>query len=114
MAIKHSTFRLCVGGHSCNKIMNKKLINAYILLVTCDTRIAYEVHYEFVCLPSDINECLHNNGGCDMLCVNLVGDYKCECGYGFQLEADSKTKCVGEWADRSMLLFFFHLFICSR
>ena len=27
----------------------------------------------------DINECSHNNGGCEDTCNNTMGSYKCSC-----------------------------------
>ena len=40
----------------------------------------------------DINECLHNNGGCMHVCKNTVGGFKCECEIGHHLGAD-RTSC---------------------
>ena len=45
--------------------------------------------------PSDINECLTNNGNCAQLCNNTDGSYKCSCGSGYALAANDIT-CTGE------------------
>ena len=31
----------------------------------------------------DINECDHNNGGCEQLCTNTNGSFQCSCYSGF-------------------------------
>lgn len=31
----------------------------------------------------DLDECATNNGGCDQLCVNTAGGYRCECRAGY-------------------------------
>ena len=47
----------------------------------------------FLSLLPDINECMVENGGCNDLCVNLEGSFKCTCPDGFFLSADGK--CIG-------------------
>jgi hypothetical protein len=32
----------------------------------------------------DNNECLQNNGGCEQICRNTLGGYKCGCKPGYQ------------------------------
>ena len=44
---------------------------------------------------SDIDECSHDNGGCQQVCENEPGAYLCGCELGFQLAADGYT-CVGQ------------------
>ncbi|PKU41491.1 hypothetical protein llap_8213 [Limosa lapponica baueri] len=39
---------------------------------------------------SDIDECRVQNGGCNQLCLNKLGSYRCSCYSGFALK-DSKT-----------------------
>ncbi|XP_031551867.1 mucin-like protein isoform X2 [Actinia tenebrosa] len=40
---------------------------------------------------TDIDECDHNNGDCEQLCLNKPGSYECSCKIGYQLNADKKT-----------------------
>lgn len=49
---------------------------------------------------ADIDECRVQNGGCNQLCLNKLGSYRCSCYSGFALK-DSKT-CEGKlcWASR--------------
>ena len=44
----------------------------------------------------DVNECATNNGGCEQVCTNLPGMYKCECNTGFVKDSANDKKCVGE------------------
>ena len=46
-------------------------------------------------LPSDINECAYQNGGCEEICVDTVGSYYCRCPPGLELSDDGKT-CNGK------------------
>eukprot|EP00795_Rhopilema_esculentum_P000716 gene716-10430_t len=39
----------------------------------------------------DINECAASNGGCDQLCVNTEGSFKCQCNNGYELR---NGRCV--------------------
>ncbi|NXX80771.1 SCUB2 protein, partial [Urocolius indicus] len=41
----------------------------------------------------DINECSINNGGCQQLCVNTLGDYECLCHSNYKLHWNKKD-CV--------------------
>ncbi|XP_022918534.2 signal peptide, CUB and EGF-like domain-containing protein 3 [Onthophagus taurus] len=41
----------------------------------------------------DINECLTNNGNCEIFCHNLPSSYYCSCKNGFQLSSNQKT-CI--------------------
>lgn len=43
---------------------------------------------------TDVNECLIDNGGCEGLCVNTLGSYKCHCPGGFKIDGN---KCIGEY-----------------
>ena len=45
----------------------------------------------------DINECSHNNGGCEDIRNNTMGSYKCSCQViGYSLDND-KHNCSGKW-----------------
>ena len=44
---------------------------------------------------SDIDECRHSNGGCEHICSNVVGSYKCSCNSGYVLGYD-KARCIGK------------------
>ena len=50
---------------------------------------------EMCCLScTDINECAVNNGGCQRTCVNTLGGFYCDCGYGYVKDAKTNgTKC---------------------
>ena len=52
------------------------------------------MHGDIFILFSDINECDTNNGGCEQMCVNTEGSYRCECYQGYSYNEDS-GKCVG-------------------
>ena len=47
---------------------------------------------DFLCSPSDVNECEDNLHHCTELCINLPGSYICSCPDGFILEEDG-TSC---------------------
>ena len=49
---------------------------------------------DFLCSPSDMNECEDNLHHCTELCINLPGPYICSCPDGFILEEDG-TSCSG-------------------
>ncbi|XP_006851616.1 PREDICTED: growth arrest-specific protein 6 [Chrysochloris asiatica] len=39
----------------------------------------------------DVNECIHQNGGCNQICYNKVGSFHCACYSGYTLSSDSRT-----------------------
>ena len=43
---------------------------------------------------ADDIECFLSNGGCDHICFNTDGSYRCACRPGFSLAPDGK-KCLG-------------------
>ena len=60
----------------------------------------YDFFYGFVTLfcdiVSDINECEINNGGCEHLCYNEIGGYRCGCDEGYHCGRD-KHECMGRY-----------------
>ena len=46
------------------------------------------------CCFSDINECIINNGGCEQVCINTEGSYRCACHQGYSYNEDS-GECIG-------------------
>ena len=42
----------------------------------------------------DINECAANNGGCEDICINGIGSFRCQCGHGHVLDYNGRT-CSG-------------------
>ena len=57
----------------------------------------------------DIDECTssQNTHGCQQLCVNTEGGFRCDCNTGFQLNADNST-CSG---NHKQTLLIFPLFV---
>ncbi|KAG8505462.1 Multiple epidermal growth factor-like domains protein 6 [Galemys pyrenaicus] len=41
-------------------------------------------------LPADVDECASGRGGCEQLCVNLAGSFRCACGPGYRLHEDRR------------------------
>jgi len=58
---------------------------------------------------NDINECLTNNGGCDMnaICSNTQGNFSCKCKEGYSGDG---FNCVGNFD----FDFFFQLLILKK
>ena len=52
----------------------------------------------------DINECTHDNGGCDHICINTKGSFHCKCKPGYILGEDGKS-CIGKSAFISKVIF---------
>ena len=49
-----------------------------------------------VILLTDINECQSNNGGCSHFCVNVPGNYSCQCPQGYDIGQENPKLCAGE------------------
>ncbi len=49
-----------------------------------------------LCVYSDINECLTNNGGCEQNCNNTEGNFYCSCGSRYSLDSNG-FNCSGEF-----------------
>ncbi|KAL4636271.1 growth arrest-specific protein 6 isoform X1 [Arapaima gigas] len=47
----------------------------------------------------DVDECSNNNGGCEHLCNNTLGSYRCSCQQGYLLADRHLCKDVDECAD---------------
>ena len=43
----------------------------------------------------DVNECEVRNGGCEQICDNTQGSFRCNCQTGFRLSND-KSSCIGK------------------
>lgn len=46
-----------------------------------------------LCLRADVDECSEGNGGCQQICVNMMGSYECRCREGFLL-SDNQHTCI--------------------
>uniref|UniRef100_UPI003590046C uncharacterized protein n=1 Tax=Myxine glutinosa TaxID=7769 RepID=UPI003590046C len=40
---------------------------------------------------TDVDECLENNGGCEQLCSNVAGSFRCSCHHGYLLSPDGQS-----------------------
>lgn len=49
---------------------------------------------QFFLLP-EIDECATGTHGCEQICINTMGGYKCDCKLGYELHSDGK-KCEGQ------------------
>ena len=66
--------------------MSVPLSNCALLKITKN-------HFNFI--SKDKDECALAKGGCQHICENLYGSYKCSCNSGFQLKPDGLT-CAGK------------------
>ena len=46
-------------------------------------------------LCTDFNECDINNGGCDQICENTIGSFKCSCRPGYN-QSQNGVSCDGK------------------
>ena len=46
-----------------------------------------------ICPIADVDECLTENGGCAQTCINSVGNYRCGCFVGYEM--NKKGQCEG-------------------
>ncbi len=46
-------------------------------------------------LQLDEDQCSHDNGGCQQICINLIPGYNCSCDPGYTLNEDGRT-CDGK------------------
>ncbi|XP_076991087.1 growth arrest-specific protein 6 [Tamandua tetradactyla] len=50
---------------------------------------------------TDVNECNHQNGGCNQICFNKLGSFHCACYSGYTLTSDGRTcEDLDECADK--------------
>ena len=60
------------------------------------TSLAYGYDITGFCVHSDIDECIRMElNTCDMICVNTVGDFRCDCRSGYQLNQKDGRTCEG-------------------
>ena len=46
---------------------------------------------------TDIDECLRNNGGCEEVCTNNIGSYRCGCISDlFRISLEDGKRCIGK------------------
>lgn len=66
------------------------LISALLLFST----IPHYLHNTPCNVDTDVNQCMDKNGGCEQLCVDLPGAYRCSCFDGYLL-AENNFNCTG-------------------
>lgn len=60
-----------------------------VLLCCCSFTLLFN-------LLLDVDECLEGTSGCEHLCNNTVGSFKCSCRHGYKLDYDRKS-CTGSY-----------------
>ena len=53
-------------------------------------------------MPTDINECFIDNGGCSYTCTNTPGSYTCDCSTGYTYDP-IEMNCTGKYDLKRML-----------
>ena len=56
------------------------------------TSLTHRAHS--ICLGTDINKCMVNNGGCSHYCKNWGSSYVCTCPAGYEVDSSDKN-CIG-------------------
>jgi uncharacterized protein with NAD-binding domain and iron-sulfur cluster len=56
-----------------------------------------------VLVPLDDLECDIDNGGCDQICINTIGNFHCNCSEGYLIN-DNGFSCDGEKASFIFIL----------
>ena len=56
--------------------------------------IQFSVEYITLMLSTEYDECRTEDHGCQHVCVNTIGGYRCECKIGYELSPDGRT-CEG-------------------
>ena len=94
------------NGFACSGMIFLLFIYLFIYLFIFDS---FSKFIEFWII--DINECLSNNGGCDInaLCTNTIGNFNCSCNPGY---SGNGFSCSGMnfWS----LDFFFFFWIQNK
>ena len=65
-----------------------------IKLIKILTGVAFIHLTMFIYCCTDIDECVESNGGCQHVCNNSVGSYRCLCDNGYSL-GENKHSCEG-------------------
>ena len=83
------------GEKAACQMLTKTLIFTYTSLTLHELNIfvLWFIHI-YICLFSDINECLEEVTICAFRCQNTRGSYRCVCPKGYQLASDG-NHCVG-------------------
>lgn len=63
-------------------------------------------NYHFNVILAEYDECATDHHGCDHICVNTLGSFKCECKIGYELHSDGK-KCEGKSVSETPIIITF-------
>ena len=87
-----------------SNIINKSLIFLllqffkafHIFIYFSKSPISLSIRFQFPYLLIDIDECQFNNGGCQQICLNRIGNTAaCICRKGYVQHPSSKKRCQG-------------------
>ena len=70
--------------------MLPKIVHILLVFYKCKTIISF-------CYVLDLDECLEDNGGCERMCLNTIGSFRCECGPGYLVLAADPSRCTGRY-----------------
>ncbi|XP_038117535.1 multiple epidermal growth factor-like domains protein 6 isoform X3 [Culex quinquefasciatus] len=81
------------GGcdHECRVIFNENDVQPQI---QCSCYQGFQLDSKDGRTCHDINECEHNNGGCEQICTNQQGSFECNCQYGLQIDVLDGRSCI--------------------
>ena len=85
------TCAYCLLSGEQKQLGRKRGVSNYCLF-SCDRFV--EMLYQILLTISDNDECSNSNHGCEHICVNELGSYRCSCRNGYQLGVDGKS-CLG-------------------
>ena len=103
MSYKSSREKLKRANAEDGRYTVKQYVGSNYYLTNRDVKA---VLLEIIFVFADINECRRSNGGCEHICSNVVGSYKCSCKSGYVLGYD-KARCIGSHKFLSIILFIF-------